>query len=112
MGGVWLFTDNTDFLGGRTRTQERIASAQVHVTYVFGRTMWLAGDANFYKGGRTTVDGAANLDLQKNSRVGATFSRALKRGHAIRASVSKGAYTTIGADFTAIAVGYNYAWVR
>ena len=25
-------------------------------------------------------------------------------------SVSRGAYTTIGADFTSIAVGYNYAW--
>ena len=27
-------------------------------------------------------------------------------------SVSRGAYTTIGADFTSIAVGYNYAWAR
>ena len=53
-----------------------------------------------------------NLDLQRNSRIGATFSSALKRGHSIRVAVSKGAYTTIGADFTSIAVGYNYAWVR
>jgi hypothetical protein len=53
-----------------------------------------------------------NLDLQRNSRVGATFSTGLGGGHAIRASVSRGAYTTIGADFTSIAVGYNYAWAR
>ena len=51
-----------------------------------------------------------NLDLQRNSRVGATFSAGLGGGHAIRASVSRGAYTTIGADFTSVAVGYNYAW--
>ena len=74
--------------------------------------MWLAGDANYYTGGRTTIGGTENLDLQKNSRVGATFSKALARGHAFRMSVSRGAYTTIGAEFTSIAVGYNYAWSR
>jgi hypothetical protein len=74
--------------------------------------MWLAGDANYFTGGRTTIGGKQNLDLQRNSRIGATFSSALDRHHAIRLSVSRGAYTTIGADFTSIAVGYNYAWAR
>lgn len=112
MAGVWIFTDNTDFFGGRTREQDPIAAAQVHVTHKFTRTLWLAANANFYTGGRTTIDGRQNLDLQRNSRIGATFSSALKRGHAIRIAVSQGAYTTIGADFTSIAVSYNYAWVR
>ena len=115
MGGVWIFTDNHDFLGGRTREQDRIASSQVHVTYRFTRfrrSMWLAGDANFYKGGQTTIDGTRNLDFQRNSRVGVTFSSVITRRQSIRASLSQGAYTTIGADFTAVAVGYNYAWVR
>jgi hypothetical protein len=112
MGGVWLFTDNTDFVGGRTRSQDPIVALQVHVTYRFKRTMWLAGDANYFTGGRTTIGGKANLDLQRNSRIGATFSSALDRHQAIRLSVSRGAYTTIGADFTSIAVGYNYAWAR
>lgn len=112
MAGVWIFTDNTDFLGGRTREQEPIAAAQVHVTHKFTRTTWLAANANFYTGGRTTIGGNRNLDLQRNSRIGATFSTALKRRHAIRLAVSRGAFTTIGADFTSIAIGYNYAWAR
>jgi len=112
MGGIWLFADNTDFVGGRTRSQDPIVALQVHVTYKFKRTMWLAGDANYFTGGRTTIGGNANLDLQRNSRIGATFSSALDRHQAIRFSVSRGAYTTIGADFTSIAVGYNYAWAR
>ena len=112
MGGVWLFTDNTDFVGGRTRSQDPIAAMQVHVTYKFKRTIWLAGDANYFTGGRTTIGDKQNLDLQRNSRIGATFSSALDRHQAIRLSVSRGAYTTIGADFTSIAVGYNYAWAR
>jgi hypothetical protein len=110
--GAWLFTHNTNFAGGRTREQDPIVATQGHITYKFNRQMWLAFDANFYAGGRTTVGGRQNVDLQKNSRVGATFSRGLGGGHAIRASVSRGAFTTIGADFTAIAVGYNYGWRR
>jgi hypothetical protein len=111
MAGAWFFTDNDDFVGGRTREQERVVATQFHFTHRFSPAMWLAFDSNFYQGGRTTIDGKANVDLQKNSRIGATFSRGLGGGHAIRASFSRGAYTTIGADFTSIAVGYNYAWV-
>ncbi len=112
MIGAWFFTDNTDFFGGRTREQDRIVATQFHFTRRFSSAMWLAADANFYQGGQTTVGGTENLDLQKNSRIGATFSKGLGGGHAIRAAVSRGAYTTIGADFTSIAFAYNYAWVN
>lgn len=112
MAGVWMFTDNTDFLGGGIREQDPIVNLQFHVTYRFKPTIWLAGNSNFFTGGRTTINGNTNLDLQKNSRIGATYSMAIKRGHAIRMSVSRGAYTTIGADFTSVAVGYNFAWSR
>jgi hypothetical protein len=112
MAGVWLFTDNTDFIGGRTREQNPIVATQFHVTFKFKRTMWLAGDANYFTGGRTTIGGKQNLDLQRNSRIGATFSSALDRHQAVRVSVSRGAYTTIGADFTSIGASYNYAWTR
>lgn len=112
MAGAWLFTDNTDFSEGRTREQAPILATQAHVTYRFTPAMWLAGDVNYYTGGRTTIGGQTNFDLQRNSRIGATFSRGLGGGQAIRASVSRGAFTTIGADFTSVAVGYSYAWVR
>jgi hypothetical protein len=112
MAGLWLFSDNTDFAGGSTREQDPIASVQGHLTYRFGPRIWLAGDANFYRGGRTTVDGVTHLDLQRNVRVGWTFSWAFDQHHAVRASVSHAAYTTIGGAFTSVAAGYNYAWAR
>jgi hypothetical protein len=112
MAGVWLFTDNTDFLGGRTREQAPIVATQFHLTYKFNQAMWLAADANFYRGGRTTIGGKQNLDLQRNSRVGATLSKGLTRRQSIRVSVSDGAYTTIGAAFFSVAAGYNFAWLR
>ena len=112
MAGVWLFTDNTDFPGGRTRQQDPIVATQFHLTYRFGSGMWLAADANYFTGGRTTIGGKQNFDLQRNSRIGTTFSKALSRKHSIRAAVSRGAYTTIGGDFTSVAAGYNYTWGR
>jgi hypothetical protein len=112
MAGVWLFTDNDDFFGGSTRTQDPIAATQFHLTYRFTRRMWLAADANYFTGGQTTIGGRRNIDLQRNSRVGATFSAAIGRGHAIRVAANRGARTTIGADFTAIGIGYNFAWAR
>jgi Putative MetA-pathway of phenol degradation len=70
MVGGWFFSDNTEFLGGLTRTQDPIAAMQVHVTYRFKRTKWLAADANYFTGGQTTLGGRPNLDLQRNSRTG------------------------------------------
>lgn len=115
MFGVWWFTRNDEFGGTGTRTQDPILGTQVHLTYVFKgvrRKMWLAADANFYRGGQTTVNGTINADLQQNSRVGATYSVGLTRRQALRASFSRGAVTRIGGDFTTIAVGYSYAWLQ
>lgn len=112
MAGVWMFTDNTDFVGNRTREQDPILVTQIHLAHRFTPGMWLGANANYYTGGRTTVAGRPNLDLQKNSRIGATFSKALNRQHSFRVSISRGAVTNIGADFNAIAVGYNFAWLQ
>jgi hypothetical protein len=112
MAGVWLFTNNTDFLGGRTREQDPIVATQVHLTYKIRRDMWIAADANYFTGGRTTIGGTVNADLQRNSRIGGTFSTGLSPRQSMRIAVNRGAYTTIGADFTAVAASYNYAWPR
>jgi hypothetical protein len=110
MAGVWLFTDNTDFSVGHTRGQAPIVSTQFHLTYRFTPRIWLAGDTNYYTGGQTSVDGVKHPDVQHSSRVGSTFSWGITPRHSLRASLSFGAYSTIGGDFTSVAVGYNYAW--
>jgi hypothetical protein len=108
-GGVWLFTDNDDFQG-RTREQDPIWNAQLHVSYNIRPRLWAAFDANFYEGGRTTVDGVEKADLQRNSRVGITFSAPLSRRQSFKFTYSRGAISTIGADFDAFAVAYQYLW--
>jgi hypothetical protein len=108
--GAWFFTENTEFYIGRTRQQDPIGSLQAHLIYTFRPRMWLAIDGNYYNGGRTTVDGVHNDDLQSNSRVGLTFALPLHQAHSLKFSYSRGAITRIGADFDSFGLSYQYIW--
>lgn len=48
--GAWFFTDNSDFAGGRTRSQDPIGALQLHATYTFKPQLWLAVDGTYYTG--------------------------------------------------------------
>jgi hypothetical protein len=108
--GVWIFGTNDDFFGGSVRKQDPIGTFQAHVSYTFKPRLWLAGDATFYTGGRTTVDGTAKADLQSNSRLGAALALPVGRRSALKVSWSTGFTTRIGADFSSIGVGFQTVW--
>lgn len=107
--GVWLFTTNDNYVG-LTREQDPIGSFQAHLSYNFTRRIWLALDANYYTGGRTTLGGEENADLQKNSRIGLVLSLPLRPKHSLKLAVETGAYTSIGADFDRARISYLYQW--
>jgi hypothetical protein len=110
--GGWFFTDNTDFIDGNTKVQDPMISTQFHVRYLFKPGLWAAIDANFWRGGQTTVNGAVNDDTQRNSRVGATVSIRLSWSQSLRVAASRGAITRIGGDFASIGVSYGYSWAK
>jgi hypothetical protein len=112
MQGAWWFTDNTNFLNGNTREQKPILATQFYLTYRFSRQMWLAADTNFFTGGRTTIGGKQNLDLQRNSRVGATLFTSAGSARRHSHVGEPGRVYDVGADFNAFSLGYNFAWVR
>jgi len=107
--GIWVFGTNTDF-NGSVRKQDPLGSTQVHVSYNITRRMWAAFDANFYTGGRTTTNGGAEADLQRNSRVGGTLAIPVTKHQSVKFNYSTGARTNIGASFQTIGVAYQYAW--
>jgi Putative MetA-pathway of phenol degradation len=108
--GAWLFTANDDFAGGHVRTQDAILSTQFNARYTFKPGLWLSGNANFYRGGRTNVDGRPDLDFQTNSRIGATMTVPLSPRSSFRVALSDGAYTTVGADFLGVSVSFQRAF--
>jgi len=105
-GGAWLFTTNDDYVGHH-RSQDPLAEVQFSFRRTFRPGLWLSANANFYSGGRTHLDDAAKQDFQTNSRVGATLSWPLGQKNAVRVAVSRGAYTTIGADFFAVSASFQ-----
>jgi hypothetical protein len=111
-GGVWFFQDNRNFFGGSVREQDPIGTFQAHVSYAFKPRLWVAADATFYTGGRTTVDGVANADLQSNSRLGVTLALPVGRRSAVKVVWATGFTTRVGADFDSLGVAWQTAWFR
>lgn len=106
-GGAWLFTDNTDYVNGQVRSQKPLASMQFSFRRTFKPGLWVSANVNYYTGGRTNVGGVFKQDFQANSRAGTTLAVPLSRRNAVRFAVSKGAYTTIGADFLGLSASFQ-----
>jgi hypothetical protein len=98
--GVWLYTTNHDYYpGSGERKQDPLVSLQTHVAYSLPGRAWVALDATWFEGGRTSVDGVEKLDRQSNSRVGATLSLPMGRLRSMKLTYSTGAVTQRGSDF-------------
>jgi len=105
-----FFTDNDDFYGGKTRSQDPLYSLQGHVIYGFRSGKWLSLDGTYFAGGRTTVDDALNNDLQQNWRLGATLAIPLNRLNSIKFYASSGVSARTGNNYDGIGVAWQYRW--
>jgi hypothetical protein len=107
--GAWFFQDNDEYVGA-TREQEPIFSSEFHLVKRVGQSFWASLDANYYYGGRTTIDSVERADLQRNSRFGFTLYKSLARHHALRGSYSTGLVTASGGDYSIVALSYIAIW--
>ena len=108
--GVTFFSDNDDFFGGHTRKQEPLYSAQAHAIYTFNPRLWASLSSTYYAGGRTSVDGALNDDLQQNSRWGATLARSLDPRNSIKLYYTSGATARAGTNFQTVGITWQCRW--
>jgi len=109
-GGAWLFTDNDEYVNGQVRSQKPLASLQFSLRRTFKPGLWISANINYYTGGRTNVGGLFKQDFQANSRAGTTLAVPLWRRNSVRVAVSKGAYTTIGADFLGLSASFQHVF--
>jgi hypothetical protein len=107
---VTFYDDNEDFVNGTLKV-DPIYSLQAHVVHVFERGAWLAGDATYYRGGKSTIGTSSRDDLQENWRLGVTFGMPLTRNQTLRVHASSGVSTRTGTDFDTVAVAWQYRWV-
>jgi len=107
---VTIFGDNEDFFGGHLLEQDPIYSLQGHLVYTFHSGIWAALTGTYFTGGRTTVDGVTENDLQKTTRVGVTLALPVNRHHSIKLYASTGLSIRTGTDYDAIGAAWQYRW--
>jgi hypothetical protein len=110
--GVWFFTDNDNFFGGRRREQDPITALQLHASYTFRPRLWVAFDSTWYEGGRTTINGVRGNNRVENTRIGATVSLPIGARHSLKLTWSDGVTTRTGGDFTTYGVAWQYTWMQ
>jgi hypothetical protein len=108
--GVWVFGDNTDYVGGRVLRQAPLDIFQVHAGYVFRQNQWIAIDANYYARGATSVNGATSINSLDNSRFGLTFSQPVGSGLSAKLSWSRWLSGRFGQKFSTVAAALQYLW--
>ncbi len=117
--GIWLFTaerlvrgQRSRTRGGATRTQDPIGAFELHVSYDVKPRLWISADVNYWRGGRTSVNGVEGTQtLQANSRLGLTGSVPLTRRQSLKISYSDGVIVRIGGNFRVLSTAGQYGWV-
>jgi hypothetical protein len=105
-----LYTHNDDFYGGNTRAQDPLYSFQGHAIYSFANGMWSSLDATYFTGGRSTLNGMLNADLQQNWRFGATLALPVDRHNSIKLYASSGVSARTGNNYDVLGVAWQYRW--
>ncbi len=105
---VTFYTVNHDFFGGNTRSQDPLYSIQGHVIYGFASGIWASLDATYFAGGRTTLNGTLNSDLQQNWRIGSTLALPVDRKNSIKFYASSGVFARTGNSYDLIGVAWQY----
>ncbi|MEZ2354370.1 transporter [Caballeronia sp. RCC_10] len=108
--GFWIFTDNNDFYVGRRSSQAPLPVFQLHGGYTWRPGLWLAADVTYYTGGRTSVNGIEDQDLQRSVRYGLTLSVPIASQWSAKFSWSKGLMATAGGDFRTYSLALQYRW--
>jgi len=105
---VWLFTDNDHYFPGESRRhQDAILALQTHVSYTLWRRAWVAGNATWYAGGKSSIDGAPSSASYRNARFGATLAVPAGARQSLKIAYSAGAATRLGADFRTITAAWQ-----
>jgi hypothetical protein len=106
-----FYTDNTNFFGGNTLSQDPLLEVQAHLIYLIrGSELWTAVSAGYGWGGRTSVNDGPEGDALENARLSAMLRLPLARGHGLKLVYINGLRTTLGGDFDTFQLGYQYAW--
>jgi hypothetical protein len=105
-----MYSDNNEFYNGHARSQSPLYSGQGHLIRGFKSGLWVALDANYFTGGRTTVDTDLSDDLQQNWRTGGVLAYPLGKYNSLKLAASFGVWARTGSNFDQIGLAWQYRW--
>lgn len=109
-GMATIYTNNNNFLGGNTLSQNPMYSTETHVIYYFQNQAWISADATYYMGGQSYVNGFPINGSQENWRFGSTLSYPINKQNSIRLTGSKGIYSRTNNSYDALGISWQYRW--
>ncbi|MBO3117458.1 transporter [Winogradskyella sp. DF17] len=65
-GSIFIFTNNNNFFGGKTKKQDPILALQSHLIKRFSSKLWASISASYGIGGESVVNNVSNADLRTN----------------------------------------------
>ena len=102
--GQWRFFWRQDARGGS------LYAVQSGLSYTFAPGGWVALNAGYFKGGRTTVDDVeSDVELQ-GIRFGATLALPLNRYQSVKLYSGRGYNARREHDFQAFGIAWKYRW--
>jgi hypothetical protein len=107
---VTFYTTNDEFFNGNRREQDPLYSVRAHAIYNFPRGIWGSFDGTYYAGGRTTLNGQLNRDLQQNWRIGATLALPVDVHNSVKLYASRGVSARTGNGFDLLGAAWQYRW--
>jgi len=107
--GIRFYTDNNDFLDGKTLELSPIYSVQGHLIYSIRPGIWLGLDGLYFTGGRSTIDGDKGQKLE-NARVGLTLALPIHRYVSVKFYGSTDVYTKTGTTSNIVGMIWQLRW--
>ena len=107
--GVRFYTDNNDFLNGRTLQVKPLYSVQGHLIYSITPGIWLGFNTLYYTGGRGIIDGNKGQSLE-DARVGVTLALPINRYNSVKLYGSTDVYSKTGSEFDVLGIVWQFRW--
>jgi hypothetical protein len=109
-GGFWVYTDNRDFYGGNTLSQDPFFVAKVNVVRSIRPGLWWAIGTGYGQGGQTFVEGEPRHTKQKNWRISVVMAYPLSPTQGLVLTAASGRTFQAGPEFDVVALAYQHSW--
>ena len=107
-----FITPNYEFLGDNTFTQNPVGGLKMHVIRSFKGNWWISLSSGYLVGGKTYINGELKDTRISNLRVALNVAVTICQNHVIRLTSFTSRRFERGADFDAIALSYQFRWIK